>query len=324
MRKLWHPQPAHHLTDHGCRKVLNHGRREPRLRPEYPGRPTRAYLLNLNLNSATMNAHPGVGVHGSPIHPGSVDGTWPSSGTRNPGKRRRAQAGDPGRVVGYVRVSTDRQDHGPVAQRNALETWCEARGALLVAVHEDIGASGGAALDKRPGLASAVDAVRQHGAGVFLAAKRDRIARDTVIAAVVGRLVERNGGRVLTADGVASADTPEGKLMATMIDAFAEYERMLIKMRTKAALAVKRQRGQRVGSIPYGYQLDHDGTTLIEHPDEQAVIQTLAELRSRMSLRATVAYCRKHGISARNGQWWPSTVQRVLARHRRGRDGGRG
>ena len=72
----------------------------------------------------------------------------------------------------------------------------------------------------------ALEAIREHGAGVLLAAKRDRSARDTVVAAVVGRMAERNGAAVRTADGVGRGDTPEDKLLRTMIDAFAEYERV--------------------------------------------------------------------------------------------------
>jgi DNA invertase Pin-like site-specific DNA recombinase len=182
-----------------------------------------------------------------------------------------------------------------------------------VAVHEDHGASGGAPLDRRPGLAAAVDAVRDHEAGVLLVARRDRLARDTMIAAVVGRLVERNGGRVLTADGVAGEATPEAKLMRTMIDAFAEYERMLVKMRTKAALAVKRGRGERVGKIPYGFRLADDGVHLVEDPAEQRTIARLAKLRESMSLREVAEHCRANGIRARDGEWWPRTIRRVLA-----------
>ena len=99
-------------------------------------------------------------------------------------------------------------------------------------------------------------------------------------------------------------------------DLFAQYERAVIGSRTRAALAVKKVKGERVGSIPFGYHLADDGRTLVEDRHEQAVIRKLAELRTQMSLRATVAHCRKHGILARDGQWWPSTIQRTLRRHR--------
>ena len=41
--------------------------------------------------------------------------------------------------------------------------------------------------------------------------------------------------------------------MRRIVDAFAEYERLVIKARTRAALAVKRTRGERIDGIPYGF-----------------------------------------------------------------------
>ena len=43
-----------------------------------------------------------------------------------------------------------------------------------------------------------------------MAAKRDRIARDVVVAATIERLVADAGARVVTADGVSAEQTPEG------------------------------------------------------------------------------------------------------------------
>jgi len=52
-------------------------------------------------------------------------------------------------------------------------------------------------------------------------------------------------------------------LMRRIVDAFAEYEWMLIKTRTKAALAVTRSRGERISrEAPYGYRLAADSVHL--------------------------------------------------------------
>jgi len=85
--------------------------------------------------------------------------------------------------------------------------------ASLVAVFEDHGISGGAPLERRPGLLSAMDARSEHGAPVLLTAKCDRLARDVVVAAMVERLAERQGARVLTADGTGNTEGPKGMLM---------------------------------------------------------------------------------------------------------------
>ena len=227
---------------------------------------------------------------------------------------RKTNRADVAKVVGYVRCSTEDQHLGPEAQREALARWCAANGAELVAVHDDLGVSGGTELDKRPGLLAAIDALQAHGAGVLLIAKRDRLARDVVVSAMVERLAERAGARVLTADGTGNGDGPEALLMRSIVDAFAQYERALIRARTRAALAVKRTKGERVGSVPYGFTLAEDGVHLIENAAEQEIIRAARDLKAGgLSLRAIGAGLTARGFVPRGGnEWNPNTVARIL------------
>ncbi len=135
---------------------------------------------------------------------------------------RKTATSGPRQVVGYVRVSTDEQALGPEAQRDALSRWCAANGAELVATFEDLGVSGGLELDRRPGLVAALDGLREHSATVLLVAKRDRLARDVMVAAMVSRLAEKTGAQVLSADGTGNGDGPEAQLMRHIVNAFAE------------------------------------------------------------------------------------------------------
>jgi len=221
--------------------------------------------------------------------------------------------GDPYKVVGYLRVSTEEQALGPEAQRAALARWCTAAGAELVDVCTDQGVSGAAALDKRPGLLAALAALKAHGAGVLLVAKRDRLARDSMVAAMVERLAERNGATVRTVDGVTDGDGPEAVLMRRIVDAFAEYERLLIKARTRAALAVKKSRGERAGEVPYGWQLAPDGVHLEPDPAEQATVARVQTYRRRrLTLRAIAARLQAQGLAPRaGGRWHPQTIANV-------------
>lgn len=224
-------------------------------------------------------------------------------------------AADPRKVVGYLRVSTDEQTLGPQAQRVALERWCQAHDAELVAVHTDQGISGGAALDKRPGLLAALASLAEQGAGVLLVAKRDRLARDTMLAAMIERLAERDGATVRTADGTGDGDGPEAVLMRRIVDAFAEYERLLIKARTRAALAVKKSRGERTGDIPYGWQLGADGIHLEANEAEQKIMATVHVCRAEgLSLRAIGARLEALSLLPRGGRsWHPQTVANMLS-----------
>jgi len=228
---------------------------------------------------------------------------------------RRTTPGSPKHAIGYVRCSTDEQQLGPEAQRSALERWCATNGVTLTAVHEDLGVSGGAELEKRPGLLAALDSLRQHRAGVLLIAKRDRLARDVVVAAMVERLAERAGARVLAADGAGNSEGPEGLLMRGIVDVFAQYERALIRSRTKAALAVKKARGERVGQIPFGSQLCGDGARLEPEPAEQKVIASVLKLRAAgATIKAIASRLNAKRTPARGARWYPTTVSRLLRR----------
>jgi len=226
------------------------------------------------------------------------------------------QAMNAAAAVAYVRVSTEEQSLGPVAQRQAIESWAKRNGVEIVAFHEDLGVSGGAELDKRPGLLAALAALRTRRAGALVVAKRDRLARDVVVAGMVERLVERSGARVVSADGTGNGDGPEAALMRGIVDVFAQYERALIKARTKTALRVKRSRGEKTGGeVPFGYRLAEDGLHLEEHEAEQRVVARARALQVEgLSLRAIGQRLDAEGLRARAGAWHPEKVRRILGR----------
>lgn len=217
------------------------------------------------------------------------------------------------RAIGYVRVSTDEQHNGPEAQRAALATWAERSGAELVSVHADHGVSGATPIDKRPGLLAALGEIK--AGDVLVVAKRDRLARDVIAAAMIDRMAERVGARVVTVDGAGDGDSPEAVLFRRMVDSFAEYERALIRARTRAALAVKRARGERMGSVPIGSRVAADGVRLERDDLEAEAVAIVNELRAGgMSIRRIAAELNARGVAARGEQWHPTTVQRLVKR----------
>ena len=215
-------------------------------------------------------------------------------------------------AIAYLRVSTDEQHLGPEAQRAAIEAFCTREGLTVASWHTDVGVSGAAALDKRPGLMDAIDALTK--GAVLVVAKRDRLARDTMAAAMIERLAEREGAAIVTADGAGNGDSPEAILMRRMLDAFAEYERAVIRARTKRALAVKKSRGERVGSVPFGFTLADDGVTLAAQPEEQKAMEVIAALRAEgLSVRAiTETLNAAYKTAARGKKWHATTVTRLL------------
>jgi DNA invertase Pin-like site-specific DNA recombinase len=207
------------------------------------------------------------------------------------------------RTVAYIRVSTDQQDLGPDAQRAAVVAWAERGGHEVVAWFEDRGLSGADGLEDRPGLAGALRALREVGATCLVAAKRDRIARDTLVALTVEASAQRAGAVVRTADGMSDMTGAAGKMARGMLDLFAAYERDVIAERTAAALAVKAARGERVGTCPFGWRVAGDGVRLEPEPGEQAVVEAVRRLRSEgVRVVDIVARLEEMGVRGRTGR----------------------
>jgi len=217
-------------------------------------------------------------------------------------------------AVGYIRVSTDEQKLGPLAQRDAIEHWATRQGVTIVAWYEDRGVSGTVPAYKRPGLMDAITALDSHT--VLAVAKRDRLSRDALDSILIEKQVAKRGGRIVSAAGEGTADDgPSQQLFRRITDAFSEYEVGLIRQRTRAALAAKRARGEKTGGdIPYGYKLDSDGKTLVKS-EEGAGLDLILELRAGgMSIRKIAAELNNRGVKPRGSKWHGTTVARILKR----------
>ena len=229
--------------------------------------------------------------------------------------RRTTRTADPKRAIGYLRCSTDHQDLSPDAQREAITRWATANGVEVVSWHFDKGISGSAEIGDRPELLAALADLRVHGAGVLVVAKRDRLARDTLVSHLIERAAVEQGARVVSADGVANGDDPASIMLRKILDVVAEYERRIIRARIVAALAVKKQRRERTGSVPYGFVLATDARSLLPEPHEQDVIELARSYRATgMTFRAVASILEGRGFTSRTGKRFHATqIQRMVA-----------
>ncbi len=150
-------------------------------------------------------------------------------------------------------------------------------------------------------------AIASMGKGdILLVSKRDRLGRDPMAIAMIEAAIKRKGGRVVSVAGEGTdSEEPTAILMRRMVDAFSEYERLVIKARTKAALQAKKRRGERVGQLPYGADVGPDDERLVENEAELATLAVVHELRGRgLSMQAVAEKLNEMGI--------PTQGQRTL------------
>jgi DNA invertase Pin-like site-specific DNA recombinase len=238
-------------------------------------------------------------------------------------------------AVAYLRLSPrDREDArvGLDVQRAVIVAWARTHTVRIAAWAEDRDVSGSVAAvanvedgeKGRPGLMQALVALREHGAGVLLVQRRDRLARDLYIALSIDRLVEKHGARCINADGTANGDNPADHFMRNVLDSASAYELEIIKARQNASIAIRRARGEVIGAAPYGWGTKKDyGTNgrlvdakLYPVPAEQHVIVQMCELRKLGHSNVTIARALTDaGYRNRaGGRWDEKQVRRILLR----------
>ncbi|MFD7246490.1 recombinase family protein [Streptomyces massasporeus] len=144
-----------------------------------------------------------------------------------------------GQLIGYARVSTDDQE--AQLQRDALTA------AGCVRIFEDK-ASG--KNTNRPELTAALDYARP--GDTLCVWKLDRFARSLIdLVTMVDTLRGRGIGFKVLTGALANIDpgTADGRLMLQVVGAMAEFERSLIKERTRAGLDAAKAQG-RTGGRP--------------------------------------------------------------------------
>jgi len=207
-----------------------------------------------------------------------------------------------GDVIGYIRVSTDEQADsraGLEAQRAAILAEAERRGWRVVAIIEDAGYS---ARDlKRPGIAAALEALARKRADTLVVAKLDRLSRSVLDFAGLMSQATREHWALVALDVNVDTTTAAGEAMANVLATFAQFERRLIGERTRAALAIKRAQGVRIGrprSLPL-----------------VVVDRIVAARAAGRSLRAIADELNADGVPTAHGGslWYASTVRTVLA-----------
>jgi DNA invertase Pin-like site-specific DNA recombinase len=224
-----------------------------------------------------------------------------------------------GKFVSYLRVSTDKQGKsglGLQAQRDAVADYLN--GGRWQLVTEFVEVESGKRDDNRPQLTAAIERAKVLKAKLIVA-KLDRLSRNVAFTA---KLMESG------VDFVAVDFPDANKLTVHILAAVAEHEREAISARTKAALAVARDRlakeGRRLGN-PQGaaaFGSKRSGTTKARAALATAYADRVEQLRPVLaelsaenitSVRKVTEALNVRGVPAPRGEvWHKSAVERLL------------
>ncbi len=184
------------------------------------------------------------------------------------------------RYLIYMRVSTDKQDEE--MQRHHCMNYingCNKSNAPVV-IYSDPDVSSRVQMSKRMGLQDMLKNVLEND--VLVTFKLDRLSRDIIEMVTIYRMIIARKAQVYSLG--------EPNIEAWMLGIFAsiaQKERENISERTKAKLAEKKAKGERLGRVPYGLTLDEYGNLAI-NVQEASLIKIMHEYRydKRMTFRA--------------------------------------
>jgi putative DNA-invertase from lambdoid prophage Rac len=142
----------------------------------------------------------------------------------------------------YARVSTN--DQQTLAMQNrAMREYAARRGWTIALQIREVN-SGAARREAREKL---IEAARRREIDVVLVWRLDRWGRSVTDLLATLKELEHLGVGFVSLTEALDLTTPAGRAMAGLLAIFAEFEREVLRERTRAGLAQARQNGKRLG-----------------------------------------------------------------------------
>ena len=231
------------------------------------------------------------------------------------------------KVYGYCRVSTmgQAQDGESLGvQEEKIRAYCTNKNLELIQIFIEEGVSGGVALAERPQFKILLASLEAKNATGVVVTKIDRLSRSTKdFINFMADSKDRYDFYCLQND--IDTSTPQGKFSMVLFSAVAEMEKDMTSVRVKEVIASKRNRNERIGSIPFGKKLAKDSNTVLEdEPEEQRTInitkdlrKTYTEIDGRKKFMTQKHICEeltKLGRKNKDGdvKWFPNQIRRML------------
>lgn len=216
------------------------------------------------------------------------------------------------KVIGYIRVSTDKQDNSADDQRKRIGLYTELHGMHLVDIIEDVDQFSGD-LD-RPGAQQVLKMVRAKSVNGVVFTKLDRLTRSTRDVIDLMELFAKSKVAFVCIDQELNTESPMGRFVVRLMASLGEMERELIGSRTRDGMRNIKSQGMPVGQAPYGWSSQPRTAEekilkmrkkLLRNDTEQVVISIARELRSAgKSYREIADHLNTSGHKTRSGGEW--------------------
>lgn len=228
------------------------------------------------------------------------------------------------KAIGYVRVSTDKQEISPEMQAAKIMAYAVLHEIELVEIVRDEGISA-KTISTRSKALKIISRAKAGEVQAIIVYKLDRLFRNAEEALNVTKDIDQAGVALHSVVEHIDTKSAGGKLFFTIMAAVAEWERNIISERTTEVLRHKKSKGEAFNHPPYGWDVidkvkDPEtgklkGGRLIQNGNEQAVIKDIRTMKEghKMGLQVIADALNLSKIPAKKGgKWYPATVKGVL------------
>jgi site-specific DNA recombinase len=223
------------------------------------------------------------------------------------------------KAIGYTRVSTARQGNDGISlemQEERIKALCQYKGFHYEGTYSD--SVTGSGKEDRPGFTNVMQRVLAKDVQVIVVYSLSRFTRSTrELLDFVESYVITGATELHSVVEQLDTSSPTGRFMLKVMGAMNELEREQIVQRTQAALDHKKAKGEKLGGyIPYGYEIDNDGKTLIlNHREQRVIFQIQSLFDNNVPLNQIAKVLNEKSIPTKNGyEWSHKSVSRVLKR----------
>jgi DNA invertase Pin-like site-specific DNA recombinase len=158
---------------------------------------------------------------------------------------------------------------------------------------------------QRPGMERLLALVDSKKVQAVIVAKLDRLTRSVKDLCELLERFERRGVALISVAESLDTSSAAGRLVLNIMTAVSQWEREAIGERTRDAMGHKRNNGERVGNIRFGYRLAVDGKHIEPDPAEQAGLDEIGFLRrSGYSMRRIATMLNHRSLRTRHGSAW--------------------
>jgi site-specific DNA recombinase len=211
----------------------------------------------------------------------------------------------------YIRVSTEEQakeGYSIPAQKERLIAHCTSLGWTDYKFYIDEGVS--AKDTNRPKLQDLLDDVKKGKISTVLVYRLDRFTRKVKDLYTLLETLSQYNCAFKSATEPYDTSSAMGKMFMGLVALIAEWETANLSERIKMALEEKVSSGERVGNIPYGFDLN-DSEKLVQNEKEAPVIlEMIDKLKSGMSVHALANYLTK--VNDDRTTWHATAIYRIL------------